>query len=208
MGTTILIKYLIIGLIALCGVAVVGGVVRFIKRAGRSAEAQVVKELVNLVNENGLDFVSEPEHPRLISNMNRIYLPQILKDFPDFDWDEIRKMLDNEICEKYSDKDDFEIEETVISRYEKTGNKKLIHCESSVSCTENGVKKYFCIQSVLTYTNLKKLDGNGEETPQALVCPSCGAPLTRRADGEIICEYCSTVVVGEKIWTVTSIKEK
>ncbi|MBO4338825.1 MAG: hypothetical protein J5877_02750 [Clostridia bacterium] len=208
MTPIILVKYLIILLIALCGVAVVMGVIRFVKRAGRSAEAQVVKELVDLVSEKGLDFVSEPEHPRLISNMNRIYLPQIMKDFPDFDWDEIKAMLENEISDKYAEKEDFEIEETVVSRYEKVGQKRLISCESSAFYSENSEKKYICIQSVLSYLNSKKLDENGNEVPRSLVCQNCGATLTRTAVGEVVCEYCGAVVVGEKVWTVTSIKEK
>jgi hypothetical protein len=89
-------------------------IVKFVRRAARSAEAQVVKELVNLVSENGMDFVSEPEHPRLVSNMNRIYLPMIERDFPDFNWDEIRLMLEKEITERFSDRNDFEIDETFI----------------------------------------------------------------------------------------------
>ena len=208
MATAVLIKYLLIALIALCAVAVISGIVKFVRRAGRSAEAQVVKELVNLVNENGLDFVSEPEHPRLISNMNRIYLPQIEKDFPDFEWDSMKRMLETEIKKEFSSRDGFEISETVVSRYERNGKHRTISCESAASYLENGNTKYTCIRSVLAFINSKKLDAEGAETPRALVCPSCGAPLTRKADGEIICEYCNAVVVGEKIWTVTSIKEK
>lgn len=208
MEQAVLIKYLFIFLIALCGVAVVSGIVRFVRRAGISAEAKVVKELVNLVSEKGLDFNAEPEHPRLVSNMNRIYLPMIEKEFPEFDWNEIKAMLEKEIRAKFEDKKDFDIEETVISRYEKAGTKRFISCESSASYTENDLTKYVCIQSVLSYVNMKKLDAKGEEAPRSLVCPRCGAPLTRRADGEVFCEYCSTTVVGEKIWQVTSIKEK
>ena len=208
MNSAILIKYLFIVLIALCGVAVIGGVVKFVRRAGRSAEAQVVRELVNLVSEKGLDFEAEPEHPRLISTMNRIYLPMIEKDFPDFDWDEIRKMPEDAIRDEYKDKENFEIEETVISRYEKSGQRFTISCESSASYLENGVTKYICVQSVLSYVNNKKTDENGETQPHSLTCDKCGAPLTRNAYGDVYCEYCSTVVVGEKIWKVTSIKTK
>jgi len=201
-----LIKILIIAAIIICVGVVLAGIIKFVRRVGRSAEAQVVKELVNLVNENGLDFVSEPEHPRLISNMNRIYLPMILKDFPDFDWDEIRKMLETQIKKEFSDRENFAIDETVVSRYEKTGNKRLIKCESSASFDEEEQKNYICVQSVLSFINSKKAEG--ENQAHALTCEKCGAPLTRKPDGEVVCEYCSTVVVGEKVWTVTSIKEK
>lgn len=186
------------------GIGIVSVVVGMVKKTAHSAEAQVVKELVNLVNEEGLDFVSEPEHPRLISNMNRIYLPKIEKDFPEFNWDEIKLMLEEEIRQKFDDKQDFEIEETVISRYEKSGQKARISCETAAEYNDGEMTRHFCIQSVLAYLNSK----TGEEGARALTCPRCSAPLTRRPDGEIVCEFCDTVIVGEKMWTVTEIKEK
>ena len=207
MTQAVLIKYLIIGLIALCGVAVVSGIVRFVRRAGRSAEAQVVKELVNMVSENGLDFVNEPDRPRLVSNMNRIYLSMIEKDFPGFDWDEIRKMLEDKIKTEYEDKDGFEIDDTVISRYDKTGKKRLILCESSASYDDGEQKKYICIQSVLSFIDSKTAEKENE-TPHTLICDNCGATLTVKTDGEVVCEYCGAITVGEKVWKVTSIKEK
>ena len=132
----------------------------------------------------------------------------IEKDFPDFDWEETNAMLEKEIREKYADKEDFEIEETVVSRYEKAGQKRFIMCESSASYTENGEKKYICVQSVLSYINSKTLDSDGNEKPRNLTCQNCGATLSRTSFGEVVCEYCGAIVVGEKVWTVTSIKEK
>jgi hypothetical protein len=140
--------------------------------------------------------------------MNRIYLPKIERDFPDFDWNEIRNMLEDEIRKKYEDKKDFDIEETVVSRYEKSGQRFTISCESLAFYMNGDAKKYICVQSVLSYVNSKKLDENGNAEPHSLTCEKCGAPLTRNASGEVYCEYCSTVVVGSKIWQVTSIKEK
>jgi len=202
MASIVTLIFIAVGVIVVIGI--IGVVVGFVKKTAHSAEAQVVKELVNLVNEEGLDFVSEPEHPRLVSNMNRIYLPKIEKDFPEFNWDEIKLMLEKEIREKFDEKQDFEIEETVISRYEKSGQKARISCESAASYNDGEMTRYFAIQSVLSYLNSKTLDGG----PQALTCPRCSAPLTRKPDGEIVCEFCETVVVGEKMWTVTEIKEK
>lgn len=202
MASIVTLIFIAVGVIVVIGI--IGVVVGFVKKTAHSAEAQVVKELVNLVNEEGLDFVSEPEHPRLVSNMNRIYLPKIEKDFPEFNWDEMKLMLEKEIREKFVEKQDFEIEETVISRYEKSGQKARISCETAAEYNDGEMTRHFCIQSVLSYLNSKTLDGG----PQALTCPRCSAPLTRKPDGEIVCEFCETVVVGEKMWTVTEIKEK
>lgn len=204
LSTALLFKIIFVVAAVIIIVGIIGVARRFFKRAASSAEAQVVKELVNLVSENGMDFVSEPEHPRLISNMNRIYLPQIERDFPEFNWDEIKLILEKEIVEKFGDRTDFEIEETVISRYEKSGQKYRISCETAASFDDGELTRHFCIQSVLCYLNSKTADGG----PQALTCPRCSAPLTRRPDGEIVCEFCDTVVVGTKLWTVTEIKEK
>ncbi|HAQ63845.1 MAG TPA: hypothetical protein DCR23_05220 [Ruminococcaceae bacterium] len=207
LSTALLIKIIIIAAVVITAAAVVVVAVRFVKRAASSAEAQVVKELVNIVSENGMDFISEPEHPKLVSNMNRIYLPKIEKDFPDFNWDEIRRMIEKEITDKFSEKQNFEIDETAVSRYEKSGQNRKITCETAASYDDGEMKKYTCIQTLLSYINSKSLDGE-QAGPQALICPSCGAPLTRFDNGDVRCEFCSTVVVGEKIWQITEIKEK
>lgn len=202
-----LVTIIFIAAAVIIGIGIIAVIVGFVKKTAHSAEAQVVKELVNLVSENGMDFVSEPEHPRLISNMNRIYLPQIERDFPGFNWDEIRLMLEKEIVKKFDEKADFEIEETVISRYERSNGKYRISCETAASYYDGEATRRFGIASALAYLNSKTLD-SADLGPQALNCPQCGAPLKRNAGGEIICEFCGTVVVGDKAWQVVEIKEK
>ncbi len=206
--TDLIIKIAIIAAAVIGGALVVGGVVRFVKRTARSAEAQVVKEIVNLVSEKGLDYTSEPEHPRLISNMNKIYRPAIERDFPDFDWGEIKRVIEEAIEEKYSNKKDFEITDTVISRYEKSGASRVIITESAADYREGEDTKYIAVQTELSFVNTKKLDSDGNEEPRALTCPRCGAPLTRAANGDVVCEFCETIVVGAKQWQITDIKEK
>lgn len=206
--TDLIIKIVIVAAAVIGGVAIIGGVIRFVRRTARSAEAQVVKEIVNLVSEKGLDYVNEPEHPRLISNMNKIYRPAIERDFPDFDWGEIKRSVEAAIEEKYSDKSDFEISDTVISRYEKSGASRVIITESAADYRDGEDTRYIAVQTELSFINTKKLDSSGNEEPRALTCPRCGAALSRAANGDIVCEYCETIVVGAKQWQITDIKEK
>ena len=138
--------------------------------------------------------------------------PLVIYLFPDGAFrkllkDEIRRMIEKEITDKFSDKQGFEIDETAVSRYEKSGQNRKITCETAASYDDGEMKKYTCIQTLLSYINSKSLDGE-QAGPQALICPSCGAPLTRFDNGDVRCEFCSTVVVGEKIWQITEIKEK
>ena len=200
---------LIIIIAAICvGLFIVYSISRFLRRTARSAEAQVVKELVNLVHEKGLDFEAEPEHPRLISNMTKVYRPAIERDFPSFDWGETKRMIEAEIKERFSDLKSLQITQTEISRYEKSGASRVIMTESAISYSQEGGTRYSVIQTELSYIAYKDENASGEKGLRSLNCPNCSAPLKRSASGEIVCEFCGTIVVGEKDWEITDMKEK
>ena len=200
---------IIIIAVAVCvGAFAIYGIRRFLRRTLHSAEAQVVKELVNLVSEKGLDYEAEPEHPRLLSNMTKVYRPAIERDFPSFDWGETRRMIESEIKERFSELDNLEITQTVISRYEKAGSSRVIITESAITYLRDGANKYSVIQTELSYIAYKNEDAQQEKGIRSLNCPNCSAPLKRSAGGEIVCEFCGTIVVGEKDWEITDMREK
>ncbi len=206
LSAALIIKY---GLIAL-GIIVAGFlIVQGIRRTVNVAEISAIRAILKLVSDKGLDYENEPDHPRLVSNMNKIYLPKIEADFPEFDWNETKRMIEAEIKKRFEDKKGLEIDETVISRYEKSGNHRIIRTESAASYLgEDDSKKYTVFLTELSFINTKKLDKDGNEEPRALTCPRCGAPLVRAANGDVVCEFCETIVVGEKVWQITEIKEK
>jgi hypothetical protein len=199
--------FIIILAIALAVIAIaVGSIAKHLRRAASSVEAQAIKEIAEYISENGMDFTPEPEHPRLVSNMNKIYLPKILKDFPEFNWEEMKQTVNKAVEDKYSDNGEFEIEQTVISRYEKLGQAKNIYCESQIKRTDGEETKYGCVQSTLSYTSANNTENVGEVL--TLKCENCGANLTRTASGEVVCEYCGGLTSGAKIWRITDIFEK
>lgn len=207
-STTLIIKIIIILAVIIAAALIVKSIVRAARRTVNSAEAQIIRHVVNTAATHGLDFDQSPAGPKKISNMTKILRPAIERDFPRFDWGEIRQMVEQSVKAQYADKTGFTVHETAISRYEKSGGSIVIGTESSVSYDEGGNKRYFAVQCELSYLNYKTDEAQSEQQPHTLNCPNCRAPLTRNAAGELFCEYCGTIVVGEKTWQITEIKEK
>ena len=207
-STALIIKIVIIVAVIIAAALIVKTIVRSARRAVNSAEAQLIRHVVNTATEHGFDFDQTPPGPKKISNMTKILRPAIERDFPRFDWGEIRHMVELAVKEQYPDKSGFTIHETAISRYEKSGGSIIIGTESSVSYDEGSSKRYFAVQCELSYLNYKTDDAQSDQQPHTLNCPNCRAPLSRNAAGELFCEYCGTIVIGEKTWQITEIKEK
>ncbi len=205
-GVIVVAAVVVIVLIAV--ILIVKYAVRSAKRTINSAEAQLIRHVVNTATEHGFDFDQTPAGPKKISNMTKILRPAIERDFPRFDWGEIKQMVETAVKAQYADKAGFTIHETAISRYEKQGGSIVIGTESSVSYDEAGNKRYFAVQCELSYINYKTENAPSEQQPHTLNCPNCRAPLSRNAAGELFCEYCGTIVIGEKTWQITEIKEK
>lgn len=182
-------------------------VVRSARRTVNRAETRIVKELFDAATAEGVGFDSPPAGPKKVSNMNKIYLPLITKDFPAFSWSDTRRMVEEAVKAHYADKKAVTLHDTALSRYEKTGGEMTIFTETSVSYEADGAKQYVIAQTTLSYIRY----GKDAATPQgehALNCPNCSAPLKRNAAGELLCEYCGTLVTGEKAWQITAIQEK
>lgn len=206
MTTGIILQGIIIAAVVITAVVIGRAAVRSAKRTMNRAETRIVKELFDAATAGGVGFDSTPEGPKKVSNMNKIYLPLIAKDFPSFNWSDFKPMVEDAVKAHYAGKKALTLHDTAISRYEKTGGSITIMTESSVSYDENGAKRYVIAQATLAYIRY----GNDTQTAQgehALNCPNCSAPLTRNAAGELLCEYCGTLVTGEKAWQITDIRE-
>ena len=66
----------------------------------------------------------ESETPKSVSGMTSLLLPRISKDFPDFNWHEVREHLENKLREKLTAEGstDIVVHKSVISRYNKDAN--------------------------------------------------------------------------------------
>lgn len=119
---------------------------RRMRRFFNSAEVRLVRELVRSAQNGELQ---QEEPPKSLGGMTSIYLPQILRDFPEFNWEELRAEVERSVKELLEEKNvrsagAVRIHKTVISRYQKYNGTASIRCETAaeywtaVESQENG----------------------------------------------------------------------
>lgn len=206
MSTGMIIPAVVIAAVVIVAVIIGKTVIRSARRTMNRAETRLVKELFDAATSGGVSFDAPPAGPKKVSNMNKIYLPLIAKDFPAFNWSDTKRMVEEAVKAHYAGKKALTLHDTAITRYEKTGGEIAVITESSVSYDEDGTKQYAIARTTLAYIRYGNdtAESHGEH---ALNCPNCSAPLKRNAAGELLCEYCGTLVSGEKAWQITDIRE-
>ncbi len=199
-----------------------------IRRARKSAAGQMLRELNSALKTSRVTEEEIAATPRSLSGMDSVYLPKIMRDFPEFSWDEWRTKIEEAVLSRIRDRNG-RVYQTVISRYTKDGGVCRIVAETSASyypekdeAPENlrGVgqihvirdgkkeqsllKRQAVFETDLIYVqNAEKIQGKAI----GLNCPNCGAPLTRLGDKH--CPYCGTSVVpvNLKVWRIGDIRE-
>ena len=125
--------------------------------------------------------------PRSLSACDSMVIPQILRDFPDFDSNLVKTYARDFLKKKFGEKSGFAIHNVVYSRYLRTNIQKTIILQAAVCWTEGGNKQQKRFD--LHYTYL--LSSN--DTTVAANCPNCGATL---GYGETVCTYCGSRVAN------------
>lgn len=107
----------------LIAAALVWWIYRKIKRKMRqlasTPEVQVLRYVAKHLSEGDL---TQPDasKPRSLAGMDRLCLPQIAKDFPEFNWSEWKAQIETELRKKLEKEyQKVHIHRTVISRYQK-----------------------------------------------------------------------------------------
>ena len=200
---------------------------RRMRRFLNSAEVCLVRELVRSAQNGELQ---QEEQPKSLGGMTSIYLPQILRDFPEFNWEELRAEVEQFVKELLETKNVWSagavrIHKTVISRYQKYNGTASILCETAAEYwpqTENGHvrggvyrkqetqkmtqahKKQTVCAAELLYVYDPGLSG----AAASVICPNCGAPVEKL--GAKQCRYCGSVlhVSGIMAWTVQNVRER
>lgn len=195
------------------------GVKRKIRRLVDSPEIQIFRYAAAHLSEG--DFKqADVSKPRSLAGMDRLCLPQIAKDFPEFNWSEWKAQIEIELRHKLEKQyQTVHIHRTVISRYQKEEGLCRILCESAVEYEStvdlqtkqkqhqeshsDKIQSVYEIELVYVYEELK--------TPGAaasLICPNCGAPIQKL--GLKKCEYCGSVleVQNKKAWRLLDMREK
>ncbi len=140
------------------------------------------------------------EGPRSLNACDRLYLPQILKDFPDFDRELAKTCIKNHLLQIYAGKSGLTVHGIAIARYLPTRLSKTIVFQAAVSWKEHG--KPLQKRLDLNYTYLPA-DAAGTV---AANCPNCAGAL---GYGETECPYCGSRIsspMGES-WRITDISE-
>lgn len=145
----------------------------------------------------------EPERPKSLSGADAIYLPQILKDFPDFNPTLAETYVKERLEQELGGKAELLIHNIVISGYQRAQVEKTIIYQAALQYWEGGrllQKRY-----VLHYACL--LAGEGGRTVAAN-CPNCGAPVPSLQ--QTVCEYCGSRLANvlKTIWKFTEVFEE
>jgi hypothetical protein len=169
------------------------------KLKSSSPALRIVSEFVKGLHSGELDF-EVPEEPKSLNRCDSLLIPQILKDFPDFDVDQARSLFKDFIRQRYSGKQAFTIHAIGISRYLRTGIQKTIVMQAAASYMNGGKKKQIRCEVDYAY----HVDTASETI--AANCPNCGAAL---GYGITVCPYCDSRVanVMGNAWKFTNLRE-
>ena len=182
----------------LAGIGVIVLVVRQKVRrfARRNLGTDNFQEILDAVNEE-----STRNEPKSVSGMDRLLLPRILEDFPDFDVHEAKTHARDYIQHQLLTKQSVIVNRIVLSDYLETLSQKTIVMQASVAYTENG----HTIQTRYELDYSFRLDPGAEAV--AGNCPNCGAVM---GFGETVCRYCGSRVanVMGNTWSFTRFEEK
>jgi len=202
-----------IALIALGGLLLLYGAGRAVYRA-TSGWRERIRTLKNALDE-AIAADSEPPKPRSLSSMESVAMPQILKDFPDFNpkvfaqrvrrdaktyyesgkegkvlfekdaTDTFRETFEDRLPKNVGGAID--VHRVSLSRYDSARRRKFLTCQAAVGFQDsNGVQQERRLS--LTY-----VAGYADDPASEIVgfnCPNCGAPLP--AVGARVCVYCGT----------------
>ena len=192
MGWAFLGGFLAVGI----GIAIIVYVVR--KRI-RSFSSEMFgnPDLLSALKEIDTDVSNTP---RSLNGCDKFLLPQILKDFPDFDVGLAKTYAREALAKKLRSKEDVHIYNVVIANYRSSSLQKTIIFQAAVAYREKGerLQKRFDMH----YTYL--LAGTAENV--AANCPNCGGVLVY---GQTQCSYCGSRVANilGNTWEFTEIKE-
>lgn len=168
--------------------------------------AGLAKKLIRYVIQNpgvvkkvASSEVFHPEPPRSVSGCDRLVLPVILKDFPDFDVTTAKDTVKQALQEKYGREKGYTLHRIVISEYLRTAQKTVVF--QAAFATKDGATVHQR-RVILHYTYLMP------KSDQAVAanCPNCGGAL---GFGVTDCPYCGSRVtnVMKNTWKFTALRE-
>lgn len=177
----------------------IAGVALYIRRRIRGFSRRVfgTTDLLGTLKE--ID-TSHLDTPRSLNGCDSLLLPQILKDFPDFDVTLAKTYVRNKLREQFGHQQGFKIHNVVIARYLRAASQRTIVFQAAACHRENS--KTVQTRYDLHYTHLL----SSASDSVAANCPNCGGAL---GYGVTACPYCGSRVANVlgNTWTFTEVSE-
>ena len=150
-----------------------------------------------------LNQILEETTPKSLSGCDSLLIPQIRRDFPDFNVDLAKTYAKAALEKKLRVKQNVKVHNVVLHRYNRYNNEKVIIMQAAAEFTEN--EKLSQHRYNLNYTYMLGVDG--DYTRDAANCPNCGAVASRT--GQQVCEYCGSRIadVLANTWEFSEIYE-
>ncbi len=166
----------------------------------------IAKELRQAIRESGqppsqtIISLLADDRPRSLSGCDSFLLPQILKDFPDFDVTVAESYIKKHLKQHFAMLTDFKIHNIVIARYLPSRLQKTIVFQVAACHRQNS--SVIQTRYDLDYTYLLP----DATSTVAANCPNCGGALEY---GDTSCSFCGSMVTAPlgSSWRVTDIRE-
>lgn len=144
---------------------------------------------------------SHLETPRSLNGCDTLLMPQILKDFPDFDADLAKTYVRDVLRERFGHLEGFTIHKVVIARYLRSAAQRTIVFQAATCYREN--KQTVQKRHDLHYTHLLS---SASDCAVAANCPNCGGAI---GYGVSTCPYCGSRVANVlgNSWKFTEVRE-
>lgn len=178
---------------------VLGAVVWYVRKRIRRFSMDVFGRPDLLGALKDVDTVADQD-PRSLNACDSLLLPQILRDFPDFDPVEVKARLEKYLRKELGRHEGFTLYNTAMAKYLPSALQKTIVYQAAVSWLESGVRKQKRFNVHYAY----RLHGADESV--AANCPNCGGAL---GFGQRECPYCGSRVANVlgNVWEFVELKE-
>lgn len=217
MSPVFIVLIILVAIIVIAAV-IVGIIKSTIKSKARSfraetqglfGDAENMKFLLREAKDAADNFAAEEKS---LCAMTGLMLPQIRRDFPEFDWDEYRVEVENRVKEfikgqlPETETGEPAVHRTEISDYRRRDGGCTIDTQTSAGYRVDGklIEKRYTTQItyVQDYQELPK-----GQTGTGLTCPNCGAPV--KILGKKYCEYCGAGIreINRRVWKILNTRE-
>lgn len=144
----------------------------------------------------------EDDQPKSLSGGDSIFMPRILRDFPDFNLSQAKSLAAAELRKRLSDKAELKIHKIILHDYQRAALEKAIVFQAGVQYRSEGrlVQTRYCLHYAYLLPQ--------ESATAAGRCPHCGAPFTSTTQTN--CPYCGSLVANVlgNTWKFTDCYEK